>query len=156
MSWDHGKIDMKQTAILLIVAAVALAGCKKPQTPEPAAELPVEDRPLDRLTPVARGGADAGTPTRTETATGLLSDSDIETVISGPVDTGARTSADAGTARAPEGQAVVHTIQKGDTYWSLAKRYLGSGHRWKEIAAANPSLVHNKLPIGTKVRIPMK
>ncbi len=154
MSWDHGKIDMKQTAIPLIIAAMALAGCKKPQTPEPAAELPVESRSLDRLTPAAE--ADAGAPTQTETATGVLSDSDIETAIAGTVDTGAGTSADAGTGGAPEGQAVVHTIEKGDTFWSLAKRYLGSGHRWKEIAAANPNLVHNKLPIGTKVRIPMK
>jgi len=47
-----------------------------------------------------------------------------------------------------------HVIVKGDTLYSLAKRYLGHGRRWKEIQAANPGLDPNKLRVGQEIVIP--
>lgn len=52
----------------------------------------------------------------------------------------------------------VYTLVAGDTLWGLAKRFLGSGTRWREIAKLNgikDSQVR-RLPIGLKVKIPPK
>lgn len=35
------------------------------------------------------------------------------------------------------GSLLSYTVQKGDTMWSIALKYLGSGTRWKELAAWN-------------------
>jgi 5'-nucleotidase len=47
-------------------------------------------------------------------------------------------------------------VRKGDTLWSLAEEYLGSGRRWQEIAEANPSVNPNKLLVGMQLKIPPK
>jgi len=49
-----------------------------------------------------------------------------------------------------------HTIRRGETYWSLAERYFGSGRRWKEIADANPALNSSGLRVGQRVAIPKR
>ena len=54
----------------------------------------------------------------------------------------------------PRAQPRTHVVVKGDTMWSLAEKYLGSGRRWQEIADANPGVDINKLSIGTKLTIP--
>jgi nucleoid-associated protein YgaU len=55
---------------------------------------------------------------------------------------------------ATEGQA--YTVRKGDTFWNIASKKLGNGHRWKEIAAMNPGVDANKLRVGQTIRIPLK
>jgi nucleoid-associated protein YgaU len=54
----------------------------------------------------------------------------------------------------PPSGVVTHTIQRGDTLWTLSKRYLGSGKRYREILAANPGLQPKKLRIGQTIVIP--
>ena len=49
---------------------------------------------------------------------------------------------------------ITHTVVRGDTLWSLAVRYLGSGHRWIEIQQANGGIDPHRLQIGTTLRIP--
>ena len=48
----------------------------------------------------------------------------------------------------------IHIVQSGDTLWAIAKKYLGSGSRYTEIAAFNgistPSLIYP----GQKISIP--
>ena len=61
--------------------------------------------------------------------------------------------ADPNTATEPPA-ARTHVIVKGDTLYSLARRYLGHGRRWKEIQAANPRLNPKKLRIGQEIVIP--
>jgi nucleoid-associated protein YgaU len=47
------------------------------------------------------------------------------------------------------------TVQKGDSLWSLARKYLGRGNFWTRLAQANPQIVDfTRLAIGTSVRLP--
>ncbi|HEY9071191.1 MAG TPA: LysM domain-containing protein [Candidatus Ozemobacteraceae bacterium] len=47
-----------------------------------------------------------------------------------------------------------YMIRRGDTLGSLAKTYLGSERRWKELMEANPGLRPEKLDVGTSIWIP--
>ncbi|HUL35258.1 MAG TPA: LysM peptidoglycan-binding domain-containing protein [Candidatus Eisenbacteria bacterium] len=47
------------------------------------------------------------------------------------------------------------TVRKGDTFWSLARDYLGCNQAWPQLAAANPEITQfTKLQIGAKLKIP--
>lgn len=46
-----------------------------------------------------------------------------------------------------------HTVKKGDTLWSIAKKYLGDGNRYKEIQKAN-GLKDTVIYPGTVIQIP--
>jgi nucleoid-associated protein YgaU len=49
----------------------------------------------------------------------------------------------------------IATVQPGDTLWHIAQQRLGSGYRWKEIAAANPRLKNStKILVGEQLRLP--
>lgn len=56
--------------------------------------------------------------------------------------------------------ARTHKLRRGDTYWKLSAKYLGSGARWKEIHNLNKSNRKlknpNRLPIGATIKIPKK
>ncbi|MDF2373515.1 MAG: 5'-nucleotidase C-terminal domain-containing protein [Rhizobiaceae bacterium] len=52
--------------------------------------------------------------------------------------------------------AKTHVVTAGDNLWDLAKKYLGDGTRWGEIAKANPSNNPKKLDVGTELTIPAK
>lgn len=45
--------------------------------------------------------------------------------------------APASNEAAPSGPTVKYTVQRGDSLWSIAREYLGSGQRYTEIAALN-------------------
>ena len=48
-----------------------------------------------------------------------------------------------------------YTVQQGDELWDIAARELGGGERWRELAAANPSLnVDAPLSPGIVLRLP--
>ena len=60
-----------------------------------------------------------------------------------------------------ETQGNTHTVVKGDTFWELARTYLGNPRRWTEIQSANPRedgtlIPPRRLPIGTVLNIPAK
>lgn len=48
------------------------------------------------------------------------------------------------------------TVVAGDSLWTLAQRWLGDGHRWPQIAAANPELISDpdQIEIGWVLKIP--
>jgi hypothetical protein len=46
------------------------------------------------------------------------------------------------------------TLAKGDTLYGLAKKHLGDGSKWRELAQANNIKDPTKLAVGTKIAIP--
>ena len=71
--------------------------------------------------------------------------------IMSPVKTSALAVAGAATAETYR----VHTVAHGDTLWAIAKKYLGSGSRYKEIVSLN-GLTSNVIYSGMKLKIPNK
>ncbi|MGF7005546.1 5'-nucleotidase C-terminal domain-containing protein [Aminobacter sp. BE322] len=63
-------------------------------------------------------------------------------------------AAPAATAQAASGGGKTHTIAAGDTFWDLAKTYLGDPTKWQAIAAANPDAKAKDLQIGGTLAIP--
>jgi outer membrane protein OmpA-like peptidoglycan-associated protein len=51
-----------------------------------------------------------------------------------------------------------YIIQKGDTLWKIAKKELGSGHRWKYLYELNKDKIKNpnRLKAGCKIIIPVE
>jgi len=51
-----------------------------------------------------------------------------------------------------------YTVQPGDSLWSISKRELGSGHRWKYLMALNTSRVppSGHIKMGQKLLIPLE
>ena len=47
-----------------------------------------------------------------------------------------------------------HTVAAGDTFWDLAKKYLGDPTKWKLISEANPDARAKRLQIGGTLAIP--
>ncbi|MDH3583506.1 MAG: LysM peptidoglycan-binding domain-containing protein [Phycisphaerae bacterium] len=54
----------------------------------------------------------------------------------------------------PSRAATTHSIQRGDTLWSLARLYYNDSRRWGTILAANPGINPNKLQVGSSLMIP--
>jgi len=135
---------MKWISTVAVIAAVALVGCNKPKGPQTKELAGIDQRPLDELSPdttVPAGPADL-TPTYSEPLAG----SSTPLIAPGP---------DL-TAPPPPPAPRTHTVQKNDTMWSLAVRYLGDGQRWRDIAAINPDIKPTAMPIGAKLLIPEK
>lgn len=53
-----------------------------------------------------------------------------------------------------DGKITYYVVKKGDTLWELAKKYYGSGTKWKVIADKNGVKNPRNLQIGTKLIIP--
>ena len=132
---------MKRIFIIAAAASLALVGCqqqKGPQTTE-LADAP-QQRPVEELLPKPQ-------PQPSEPAGPTTPPPAAKVTAVEP----APTPPPAGTPRS-------HTLQKGDTLWSLAVKYLGQGRRWPEIVRANPDLhlVPERLPVGKTIIIPEK
>jgi len=52
-----------------------------------------------------------------------------------------------------EPEYIIHTVVKGNSLWAIARKYLGSGHRYKEIMDLN-GLTSTVIHVGQKLKIP--
>lgn len=53
---------------------------------------------------------------------------------------------------APLSDGLTHTVAAGETYWQVAKRYLGTGSRWTEISELNGDV---ELCEGLTIKVPV-
>ncbi len=88
-------------------------------------------------------------------------------VSAAPADTAAApadTSPDVAAAPAPAKTKTAHStghitgktyvIKKGDTLYSISRARYGTNARVKDIEAANPGIIPEKLQVGQKIKLP--
>jgi 5'-nucleotidase len=127
-----------------LIGSCALLGCnnaKPKQDMQPAPAATVSEPPSDYFASDPAAGTMTGS---TESSTGSAYQSP--------------TLASAGTtpahsATASSGGATMHTVAKGETLYSIARKYYNDGKRWKDIAKAN-SVTPEKLKVGQELVIP--
>lgn len=131
---------MSKAWIALSLGAVTLVGCNTTE-PEPVSQVPppayaAEPEPLPPVS-INEGSPVAGDP-----AVGTSGNTTPPPTYN--------------PEPLPPAQPVsrTYTIQKGDTLWSIAQREYGSGQKWRDISAANPSIDPKKLAIGQQITLP--
>lgn len=117
----------------LMVVAGASVGCSSNQKQE-LAQVPPPPAPLEQ-------GSFEPVQVQAQPATAAAADSSA-TVTPASYQTMTLTT------------GATHTIQKGDTLYSIARKHYGSGNRWQDIVAANPGLDPQKLPVGKTIVLP--
>jgi len=78
-------------------------------------------------------------------------------VVAETVGGGKGTAKTAATKRPAPATPKTYTVQRGDSLWTIAKRLLGSGSRWKELYEANRRVIGpdpSKIFPGQVLRIP--
>ncbi|MBK9118584.1 MAG: LysM peptidoglycan-binding domain-containing protein [Phycisphaerales bacterium] len=135
---------------LMAALAVFLTACAQQDT-APTARADEQPEPLTRMNsvpteddPYANDPIVASTPAPAQ-------DYGTSGGTTHAGDRGGRT-----TAAPAAGDQRTHVIQKGDTLYSLARRYYNDQTRWKSIWEANQGTLRNRdqLPIGTRIVIP--
>ena len=56
------------------------------------------------------------------------------------------------TPKAEEG-VIIHTVKKGQSFWTISKKYFKNGSHAKQIAAENNMTDVKDIPVGTKLKI---
>lgn len=124
----------------VLVAAVVAVAVARIVAPAPPASMSVTYQPD------AGHAAHTQQPTQQPTQNAVAPNPD-SAPTSTPAQPAATTEAAAATAE--------YTVQPGDDLWSLAASLLGSGHRWSELAALNPTLdPRADLEPGQRLRVP--
>jgi nucleoid-associated protein YgaU len=126
---------MRYAVTLLVLLTVAVVGCK----PKPTGPVTTVEPEPTTLEPIPPGDTAPMTYPPPVSATPSPGPRRFETVP--PV--------------APAA-ANTYTVQKGDTLWSIAQRFLGDGQRWREIVDLNPGLEPAKLKVGQVILLPAK
>jgi len=98
----------------------------------------------------AAGASISGTETAAANNTGKPSTTKTASTTGASGNTGKTAVA------AANGKGGSHTVAKGETMSSIARKYFGDSKFWKAIAKANPKVDANNLPVGTKLTIPAK
>ena len=129
----------QEKAVLITPAKSA-----KPETPVAAAPKTTSPDAVNILD-VVNEKPTAKTSKIAKTETSSLSAQKIED---------AANSATPGSASATPKGKLTHTVEKGETLWSIAKDYYGDGREYKKIVDANPGLNVEKLKVGQEIVIP--
>jgi len=152
---------MKTIALLggTALLVLALNGCKSPElatTPYTDTDRNWEEylkdsypswAPPQTLPPVTVDGQSPAPELTTET----IIDTNAPVVVVDQIDLPPPPPAD--TPAASE----TYTVQKGDSLWSISKKFYGNGSNWKRIQEANMETLSDpkKLRTGMKLHIPL-
>ena len=125
------------TAVLMMALLIPLAGCQEPQTEEDVQE------------PEAQSAMMQPDYYTTDPAAANTENSFAETY---PVHQAEPST----TNQTALGAATTHMVAKGDTLFSLARRYYSDQRRWKDIWEANRNTVPdpNVIRVGQELVIP--
>ena len=128
---------MRTVLTAAFLGALVYGGCKKPQPPQTTEPKP----------PMATaGGLEPLTPPKIGEATAMPAPAE-PTPLTPPVPV---------ATPAPAESPRMYIVQKGDTLWKIAVSVYGDGQRYRDIEAANPGLVPNKMKVGQKLVLPPK
>ena len=121
--------------VVVALAVLALAGCKKPQGP-PTMDVAAPDKPAEELTPAGSEVAEVPETPAEET----------------PAET-------ASTDETPKPQEsdkgyVLYTVKKGDGLMKIAREFYGDASRYKDIAKFNGITDPYKIKVGQVLKIP--
>jgi len=139
-----GIPPMNQAA-LNVPAAAPVAAATPPPAPAasytpPAPKQPVVYDPAAEQPVLADAVADA-------------SDSSAPLTRSRPARK-ASSAVSSSSSSAPRATKAKYTVKKGESLWSIAESKYGDGHKWKQIAAANPKLNPNRVQAGQTITLP--
>ena len=97
-----------------------------------------------------------GVPPANEGAPMIIEENDtiIEEPADAPVIDEPAAEANIETAETAEFQS--YTVQKGDTLWSISRKFYGSGKKWRDIFEANQDVLTapDKVRAGLEIKIP--
>ncbi len=130
------------TCILVVGLAIGVMGCEQKRKED---ELPqIDPAELEATAPPDPAPAATGGPAVTATPA-----AEVETPTEPPPAT---------TAKPTGGTPGTYMVKRGDTLYSLAKRFYGDGKLWTRIADANPDKVRDvtAIPVGAVLTIPPK
>jgi len=142
----------KTTALLLTTSLLALVACQNTKkSNQPLADVP--PAPSD-------ASAEVYTPPQPyeDTASSDIPAADYTSAT--PVTSsyspspGPAPAAPAASTTNYGGGGQSYTVQRGDTLWSISRRYYGTGKEWRRIASANGISNERKLVIGQTLVIP--
>jgi len=128
------------TWILVAVLALGVIGCEQKRE---EAELPqIDPAELEASAPPPEP-----MPARTATYDTATPAVEVETPTTPPPTT---------TAKPSTGTPQTYTMQRGDTLYSLARRFYGDGKLWTRIADANKNKIRDvtDIAVGTVLTIP--
>jgi 5'-nucleotidase/UDP-sugar diphosphatase len=136
---------MRHALVVALLAAWVCAGCEKPKGPQTTEPQPPVEH-AGKLKPLEPPEAVPAEPpvavADVMPPAGLAPSAPEVTVTAEPPE--------------PAPAASTYVVQKGDTLWRIATRFYGNGQRYRDIQAANPGLVANRLRIGQKLALPPK
>jgi 5'-nucleotidase/UDP-sugar diphosphatase len=134
---------MKLWHLALVSAALIAAGCEQ-KTPEVTAQQPADQSLTQMDTPPAT------------TADPYATDPYATGAVGKPQDTGIAGKETRLISGQPAAGGRRHTVQKGDTYFGLARKYYNDQSKWKTIYEANRGRYpdKNKIPVGAELIIP--
>ena len=139
-------------SLATVSTMLVLAGCQTTDSKQPLAKAPPPaDSTAEVYVPpsdIPTTTSDTGIPTADYTMTNSGSSNTAATTYTPPA---APTTTY--TAPAATGQQT-HVVQRGDTLWSVSRRFYGNGNRWREIAQANGITNERRLIIGQTLIIP--
>ncbi len=134
---------MKLWHLAIVSVAVVFASACEQQTPEVTAQQPADKSLTQMDTPPAAADPYATDPY----ASGA---------VGKPQDTGIAGKETKLMSGKPAAGGHKHTVQKGDTYFALARKYYGDQSKWKKIYDANKDRYpdKNRIPVGAELTIP--